>query len=1308
MTPRDLMIMELVKDVLGPREGPYEVMTTSPLLEYLTGVLAPLESIRNEDPDEMVMIGEAETGEEDDLERDVYVPPLITPPLDPQRRPSSFGITFAVEGKGKPPRISVCLTWGCYAENGHEWRRNPAFTVIENISPQNREWWFTRNGKKTDRGKGEISCHMLARSPSDGIYVVNFYFVNRIRPELEYARTEDHLFQPQIRIVCDESTELVPLSRYQKENNEIDEETELDFLYRCRHVMARGFLCSAVWKEIDYEIPLHNENNEEFRAPPFWWSDGEILQDPVRKRFLRPDVRTEFVPLYHVPAPDLSWPEEYGSPPELRAGVLAEKYDPDELKKALNPLVKGYERWLKKLEREAERLNDWPYELIERGLGRCRDIQKRMNASIELLFRDDDARLAFCFASKAMDLQSVWNRKSGLTWHPFQLGYILMVLESLIDVNSPYRDTCDLLWVPTGAGKTEAYLFLILFVLALRRRRAIKRGQSGAGVAVITRYTLRLLTIQQFRRLLTAIMAAEYLRVEGLMTDQMVGWYPRTFNPSGPGFIWGCEPFGAGLWVGGGVTPNRLKGTWSGRETIPGALDILRGRKGEGEPAQVITCPACGTLLAIPDTGLSGTRKIYLVVRIENSSHTSININQIQFLLKGYRNSGIFIQNAKIYPLVRDWYVLGLSLQMDRMVSARDFDEFWNDLCHHLQNITGGKLKLASFRASRPGYFPRWYTGTGGSIQEFNFEIICPAPDCPLCRPWCAGVPAGEVHGGEPVPSTSGGIPDVPRLDDNGRNRFVYVQEPFRTGSPFVSSRIPVQAFTVDEQIYCRVPSVVVATADKFARPAFEPRASALFGVVDHHHCVWGYYREGIPPQSATGNADHPTPRGRPRRLAYIRVEQLFPPELIIQDELHLIEGPLGSLAGLYETAVATLTERNGVKPKYIASTATIRNAQEQIKALFNRNLTLFPAPGLDIDDRFFIREIEAHPVDNSSPGRLYAGICAPGRGPLTPLKHIYARLLQTGKDIRQQLGDSAVDPYWTLVGYFNALRELGGARALCRQDIPARIDVISRVSRTVHGDSVVELSSRTQSTDLPAILEELESSVPRARDILLTTSMFGTGVDISRLSLMVVNGQPKTTSSYIQATGRVGRKTGALVVTFFRAARPRDLNHYESFCGYHRQLHRYVEPVTVYPFSSGVLDRAGGPVSVFILRNMPGLSNLWHREDSAHLMATRINAPEVSQIPDLFERRAQNQPSLRRPSPDEIKSRIFSLLEIWQRVARRTGENLKYVEYAIHQPPRYPVVLGDAAHRYHNLEVVYDMAPTSLRDIEEECSFEV
>jgi hypothetical protein len=304
---------------------------------------------------------------------------------------------------------------------------------------------------------------------------------------------------------------------------------------------------------------------------------------------------------------------------------------------------------------------------------------------------------------------------------------------------------------------------------------------------------------------------------------------------------------------------------------------------------------------------------------------------------------------------------------------------------------------------------------------------------------------------------------------------------------------------------------------------------------------------------------------------------------------------------------------------------------------------------------------------------------------------------------------DAQVDPFWTLTGYFNAVRELAGARALYRQDIPQRIHAISNGNpRPLPDEGAMELSSRRKSTDLPSILDILGRRYnDGAPDSLFTTSMFGTGVDISRLGLMIVNGQPKTTSSYIQSTGRVGRNAGALVVTFYRASRPRDLSHYEFFCSYHSQLHRFVEPVTVYPFAPGVLERAAGPVGVFILRNMRTTRGQWHRWNSAINMASqRTNAAEVRNLPVIMEQRASGQPEIRRPAKDTTAGLMNIKLDRWQLIATNLN-NLRYVEYALNSPPAHPVVLGDSQHRHARLDVVYDSAPQSLRDIEDTTGFE-
>ena len=428
------------------------------------------------------------------------------------------------------------------------------------------------------------------------------------------------------------------------------------------------------------------------------------------------------------------------------------------------------------------------------------------------------------------------------------------------------------------------------------------------------------------------------------------------------------------------------------------------------------------------------------------------------------------------------------------------------------------------------------------------------------------------------------------------------------------------------------------------------------------------------------------------------------PPDLIIQDELHLIEGPLGSMVGIYEIAVDYLASHDDAKVIYIASTATARWAPAQVHSLFIRRLMQFPCHGLSPEDRFFIRFRKLHPLEEELPGRLYVGVCAPGLGPLTPVVRLWSRLLQTVYELSNRHGKKA-DPFWTVVGYFNAIRELAGARSLYRQDIPQRIrqKIGFHNPRPLYDDNVFELSSRTHSTNLPTILSLIQSPFsgdpdnPGTPDALFTTSMFGTGVDVPRLSLMIVHGQPKTTSAYIQSTGRVGRSRGGLVVTFYRATRPRDLSHYEMFCGYHMTLERFVEPVTVAPFSPGTLARCAGPVLVGMLRNMMQTSYPWCEDRSALGMASHEQSPEVKALPDIFETRATSQPAARAPPPKFVYNFVLSQIDRWRQIAQQE-RSLKYVEYVI---VANPVVLGDQPHQHRGLSVVYENAPQSLRDIE-------
>jgi ATP-dependent helicase YprA (DUF1998 family) len=352
--------------------------------------------------------------------------------------------------------------------------------------------------------------------------------------------------------------------------------------------------------------------------------------------------------------------------------------------------------------------------------------------------------------------------------------------------------------------------------------------------------------------------------------------------------------------------------------------------------------------------------------------------------------------------------------------------------------------------------------------------------------------------------------------------------------------------FVVDEDIYRSRPTLLIATADKFASLPWRADVGSIFAV------------------------------GGPE----------FPPELIIQDELHLISGPLGTLTGLYETVVDHLCTKDGVRAKVIASTATIRRAKEQSRALFGRDVRQFPPPGIDARDSYFA--VEAPPEDKGS--RRYLGLMAPGTSQTTLLVRSYAALLQKVTEIAAP--DTIKDPYWTLVGYFNSLRVLSGARMQVLDDVNDRIDQLAhdsgRTARKAGGQiELIELTSRAESGDIPAHLKRMARSLPDpdVLDVILATNMISVGVDVDRLGLMAVMGQPQGTSEYIQATSRVGRMYPGLVLVLFNSARSRDRSHYESFRSYHSALYRQVEATSVTPFSSRARDRALHAVLISLAR---------------------------------------------------------------------------------------------------------------------------
>lgn len=387
--------------------------------------------------------------------------------------------------------------------------------------------------------------------------------------------------------------------------------------------------------------------------------------------------------------------------------------------------------------------------------------------------------------------------------------------------------------------------------------------------------------------------------------------------------------------------------------------------------------------------------------------------------------------------------------------------------------------------------------------------------------------------------------------------------------------RLPILG--VDEPIYRRLPAFLIATVDKFASLPWVGRTGALFGHVDRHDKD-GFYGPADP---KGGQA-----LGRP----------LPPPELIIQDELHLISGPLGTIAGLYETVVDDLASRTvadgkKIRPKIVASTATVRRAESQIRALFERSRTaIFPPPGPDIEDSFFALT----QTTSQAPARLYIGIAAQGRSIKVIMLRTALALMSAAQALYVKSGGKAnrlnpLDPYMTVLGYFNSLRELGGSRRIFEDEVISRVERYSRRSRLDPPDDtfanrkvrfdIQELTSRVSTNDVSNAKRLLGKHFHEsdAVDVAIATNMISVGLDIVRLGTMFVNGQPKTTAEYIQATSRVGRdvEKPGLVITLFNIHKPRDRSHYERFPTFHRSFYRSVEATSVTPFSPRALDRA-------------------------------------------------------------------------------------------------------------------------------------
>ena len=783
MGARKEFYISLIRELLGPRGGSHEVMEIDPRDEYVVGILEPKDYVRGsieeysnsdlkrEVPSDKGALrgGEFEEDSTDDTEVDQFD---TLPVLDPKALPKSMGISFVIETPDNP-LINICVTWARYLKEDGKWQRYPKSYIIENCDV------------RSELSK-EIDMGVLVRTKSIQIenkkWHVSVYMVNVSHDFKNTIETRHLIFQPQIRINLPDGISAASLLERSVEG---EDEKRLAMLYRDLPALARGHMCSAVWSAVDQERPYEGRIPDDF-VPP----DIRLLNESQQKIFINPHIRSEYLPVYSVvqSATEINQIDDMENN-DLHSGILSEKWDSDLLVKNLEKLINAYETWITKQKKESEILADAHKKIAEKNLDSCEQSLSRMKECLKILQTNEDARLSFYFMNRAMCLQSEWTRKKPLVWRPFQMAFIMQCIPGIVDGLHHDREMCDLLWFPTGGGKTEAYLGLIIFTLSYLRRRKNSFediGFSSSGTSVISRYTLRLLTIQQFRRTLNAITAAEVLRT----TD----WKPSGYKDSR---LWGDRRFSIGLWIGGGVTPNSVidHEAWDNENKImirfAGAVSNLTYRHGnrtarekivsDGEPAQVLECPSCSEILAIPKTEsdlpsiVSDRGRIFWVVSASHEPKAD---------KKELSNERFSVTDFKIHRLPKDgFYIAEIHFVPSH---GRINDYFINEWCNStVLRVLGARLECAS--ASRPGYFIKRLGDTHRT--PIDFEIRCPNPECILNRhEWSESSDTGH---------------------------FAYVPEPFEIpGKNGYSKGIPVPAFTTDSQIYHRCPSIVLATVE--------------------------------------------------------------------------------------------------------------------------------------------------------------------------------------------------------------------------------------------------------------------------------------------------------------------------------------------------------------------------------------------------------------------------------------------------------------------------------------------------------------
>lgn len=1130
---RNQLLQLVEKEFIGPdpiewegllQENGEEILTADPpRTRYIAGILFPQETteedadidegelpnIENEEDDdspvtEIESSGNVSASEEEYLED---AEELIN--RSNAYRQSAMSFTVAIS---EGDTINASVSAGTYKtikamnpQTGKESVRYPRTALLWNNRDNPIVLPTQQDGIKTFKvDETGLQLDVTYRYKKGTYSIYTFTIENTKHNQGGAVRDEDCFFQAKLKIFSQKGFCALPNS--QRINTDDEDYWSNQLLYRDVHNYAIGHGCAVDWEESEDCV--------------CWISSATFPSYEIK-------------PIVPAAIPGVS----------LEMLNMSPYGNVEDTIKELKTLCEKYGEWIEGLSQRIDSLDLQYIETAKRHVSNCKICLERMSAGVELLEKNEKVRTAFQYMNLAMLMQQLhynlplqkWKSDGNgdITlinaikkmpdvldpdtwygdrvygkWRPFQLAFVLMNLNAIYDPYCDERKIVDLIWFPTGGGKTEAYLGLSAYTIFIRKML----NRDDYGTTILMRYTLRLLTAQQYERASSMICACEIIR--------------RNHED-----LFGNNRISIGLWVGDSTTPNKMSK----------AVEAYNKMKTNGgsNPFVMLKCPWCGAEMGIVE-----------------------------------REPGLY---------------------------------------------------------ETPGY--------------------------------------KKVRGA------------------HRKEKIIFQCRNHENGCEFSETGYELPLYVIDEAIYEQTPTLLLGTVDKFAMLPFKPQAQCLFGI-----------RNG---------------------------EKMSSPDLIIQDELHLISGPLGSMVGHYETLINELckvsTPDGDVYPKIVASTATISRAKEQCHALYGcprNNVFQFPPSGLEYSDSFFAEE------KKDANGRQYVGILASGSSSdTTTAIRLYASLLYAAKALEVECEEER-DPYWTNIGYFNSIRELGQAATWIRADIDQHLDVIYKRRfenkkydtkeeyrnnrRYIYRDE--ELTSRISGSKVTASLSNLNIKYPYEKDadgkiidppidICLATNMISVGLDVPRLGLMTVAGQPKTTSEYIQATSRVGRdaaKAPGIVFVLYRPGRPRDKSYYEHFKEYHSKIYCNVEPTSVTPFSAPIRERALHALLIGMMRQ--------ENDENFNSDPPCLPSDELyDYVCDVVERRVTSVDSGETEDTLKKMEHIIQQWEDWNPQKWEPAYNMD-MSYGEEVPLMYP------AGSYANLAWGERgmKTPTSMRNVDASCEAEV